>query len=236
MNDTVKSATLSELATEIFLLALGMRNRANGAEVSTLHQGALKLFAEFEQKCRAERMDPDDIAAAKYALAAFVDETALNLEWPGRDHWGDDPMQLHFFGTYLAGEGFFERLEKLRAQEKPRRDVLEVYHLCLAYGFKGKYGIAETERLQALKKGLQSDLERGQSVDLGDLSPHCRLPDGPSRSTDKIPRWFVFLCLALLVACLLLYFGFFINTRFQVNKKLQDQAALTTSEPWDRCN
>ncbi len=237
MDETVKSASLSELATEILLLALGMRNRANLAEVNALHQGALRLFDEFEHGAKTQKMDPDDIAAAKYALAAFVDETILNAEWDGRDQWGEDPMQLHFFGTYLAGEGFFEKLEALRAQEKPRKGVLEVYFLCLAYGFKGKYGLSGTERLQALKKVLQSELGPGQQEDLSDLAPHCRIPDGPSRSADKIPRWFVYLCAAVIAACLLIYVGFFISIRSQVDKKQQDQTAVFTSaEPSDRCS
>ena len=236
MDESAKSVTLSELATEIFLFALGMRNRANMAESSTLHQGVLKLFDEFEQKAKAQKIDPDDIAAAKYALAAFVDETVLSAEWPGRDQWGEDPMQLHFFGTYLAGEGFFEKLEVLRAQEKLRRGSLEVYYLCLAHGFKGKYGIVGTERLQALKKVLQSELERGQAEDQKDLSPHWRLADGPSRTADKLPRWFVYLCAAVLVACLLLYIVFFIHIRTEASKVQRGRAtaALTSSVPLDR--
>lgn len=228
MDDVDGAITLSELATEIFLFALGMRTRADEAEFNAVYPGALRLFEEFERSAKAHKKDQEDIAAAKYALAALVDEVVLSSGWHGREQWADDPLQLRFFGTYLAGEGFFERLDTLRALEKTSADVLEIYYLCLVLGFKGKYGISGAERLQALKKVVQSELERGQSAEPKELSPHWQLKDGPEAQADRLPRWLVYACAAVLAACLLLYVGLYISIRVEAGKVQPTQAAALT--------
>jgi type VI secretion system protein ImpK len=218
MDEAAKTASIAELATEIFVFALGMRDRAGQAEYSAVYPGALRLFEEFESRAKAEKADPDEIAAVKFALAAFVDEVILSAEWPGRDQWGDDPLQLHFFGTYLAGEGFFQKMDELRAQGKARAGALEVFYLCLVLGFKGKYGVAGEERLQALRKVVQGELEHAQSGIPRELSPHWQLADGPAPHANTLPRWFVYACAAVLVVCLMLYAVLFFSLRSEAGK------------------
>jgi type VI secretion system protein ImpK len=225
MDDLNTAAKLSELATDIFLFAIGMRDRASGAEFNSVYSGALKLFEEFEQKAKMQRVDAEDVTAAKYALAAFVDEIALSCNWPGKEQWADDPLQLHFFGTYLAGEGFFEQLEALRAPEKARAGALEIYYLCLVMGFRGKFGISGIERLQALRKVAQNELEQGQAKEMKELSPHWRVMEGPESHADRLPRWFVYTCAAVLAACLLLYVALFISIRVEAGRMQQTQEA-----------
>jgi len=199
------ATSLTDLATEISLFALGMHDRASASQFSSVHTGALKLLDEFESKAKAQKFDPADIADSKYALAAFVDEVVLNADWAGREDWAEDPLQLHYFGTYLAGEAFFEKLERLRSQAKIRSDVLRLYYQCLLLGFKGKYGIANREILEALKKSIQSTLESELPVDLRQLCPHWQPADKPQPQTDKLPRWFLYLSLGVVAACALLY-------------------------------
>jgi type VI secretion system protein ImpK len=225
MDDVTGPVTLPELATEIFLFALGMRSRADKAEFNAVHAGALRLFEEFERRAKTQRKDPEETAAAKYALAALVDEVVLSSDWPGREQWADDPLQLRFFGTYLAGEGFFERLDALRTTEKTSADVLEIYYLCLLLGFKGKYGISDVERLQALRKVVQNELERAQSEDPKGLAPHWQVTDGPDPQADRLPRWLVYACAAVLAACLLLYVGLFISIRVEAGRAQPAKAA-----------
>jgi type VI secretion system protein ImpK len=234
MDEAAKTARIAELATEVFVFALGMRDRAGQAEYSAVYQGALKLFDEFESRAKAEKANPDDIADVKFALAAFVDEVVLSSEWGGRDQWGDDPLQLHFFGTYLAGEGFFQKLDELQTQGKTRADALEVYYLCLVLGFRGKYGVTGEERLQALRKVVQSELERGQAKDPKEISPHWQIVDGPAPQANRLPRWLVYACLAVLAVCLLLYAILFINMRSEAGKMQRSQVTellLDTGNP-----
>ena len=175
MTEPQKTPNLSELSGDIFLLVLGFRERADSLDYNTLNQGVMVLFEEFERKAKALRFDPDDISDSKYALAAFVDEAILRSQWTGREQWADNPLQLQLFETYLAGEGFFEKLETLRSRGESAADVLEIYYLCLVLGFEGKYGIEGPERLSALAKLIHDELIRYRPTDLRSVSPHWKV-------------------------------------------------------------
>jgi type VI secretion system protein ImpK len=213
MPDPPKSPTLAELASEIFLLVPSFRERADLVDFDTLSQGVLALFEEFDRNAKALKIDPEDIAAAKYALAAFLDEAILRSQWPGKERWADNPLQLQLFETYLAGEGFFEKLDALRGRGEAAAEVIEIYHLCLALGFEGKYGIEGTERLQALARVIQDELRRFRPVDLKNVSPHWKIVESPRHAADKLPRWLIYACAAVVAVCILLYIAFFIDIR-----------------------
>jgi len=233
MEEHARAATLTELSNEIFLFVLGLRDRADLVDFEVLHKGALRLFDDFEQKARTLRADPDDVADARFALAACVDEAVLRSSWPGKERWADYPLQLQFFDTYLAGEGFFERLDDLRAKENTSTEVLEVYLLCLVLGFKGKYGIEGAEQLKALVRVLRDELERSRSEKPGELSPHWAVMDGPASTTDKLPRWLIYTCATVIIVCVLIYFGFFISIQLgsgDVEENLKTASSLQNLE------
>lgn len=215
MEETTDTPRIVDLATEIFLLGLGVRRREGNGEADSevLRKGALGLFDELEQNARAERMDPEDVSAAKFALAAFVDEMVLSSGWPGREQWADEPLQLLFFDTSLAGAGFFDRLDELRARDGTSPDVLGVYYLCLALGFKGKYGVEGSERLQALVKVLRDELERALPSGPTEISPHWKAAEEAEQEADRLPRWLVYTSFAVIAVCILIYLGLFVDVR-----------------------
>lgn len=225
MAESHKAPNLSDLSGNILLLVLGFRERADSFDFNNLYQGVLTLFKEFDQKARALKIDPDDINDSKYALAAFVDEAILRSQWDGREQWADNPLQLQLFETYLAGEGFFEKLETLRSRGESAVDVLEIYYLCLVLGFEGKYGIEGAERLSALAKLIHDELIRYRPADPLTVSPHWKVVDGPTRESNKLPRWLIYTCAAVIVLCFLLYIGFFIGIRSAAGDLQNDHAA-----------
>ncbi len=213
MAEPRKAPTLAELASDIFLLVLGFRERAVSIDFNTLHRGALALFEEFDHKAKALKIDSEDIAASKYALVAFVDEAVLRSQWAGKEQWADNPLQLQFFETYLAGEGFFENLAKLRARGEAAAEIIEIYYICLLLGFEGKYGVEGSERLEALAKVIQDELERLRPSELKNVSPHWKIADSPAPAASRLPRWLIYTCTAVIACCVLLYIGFFIDIR-----------------------
>jgi type VI secretion system protein ImpK len=110
---------------------------------------------------------PDDYLAAKFAVCAFVDEAILLSDWEGRDRW--KPFQRRFFNTYNAGEEFFKLLGALLPD---RREVREVFGLCLAMGFTGKYFEGPDEELGAIKEENVSFL-LGSDMDEFGLNELC---------------------------------------------------------------
>lgn len=221
------TTTLTGLATEVSLFALGMHDRAQAAQFASVHAGAIKLLDEFEAKAKAQKFETSDIADAKFALAAFIDEVVLNADWAGREDWAENPLQLQYFGTYLAGEGFFEKLDGLRAQAKSRGDVLRLYYQCLLLGFKGKYGMASAEILEALKKSVQSTLESAYPAESLALSPRWQPTDKPRPQTDKLPRWFLYTSLGVVAACALLYVVLFFVLKIKEQSGPPAHAAIS---------
>lgn len=225
MSEPQNTPTLAELSEDIFLLVLGFRDRADSIEYGSLHQGVLKLFEEFDRKARNLKFDSEDIADSRYALAAFVDEAILRSQWPGKEQWADNPLQLEMFETYLAGEGFFEKLDTLRARGESVAEILEIYYLCLALGFEGKYGMEGSERLTALAKVVHDELNRFRPATQKVVAPNWKAVDGPVKETSQLPRWLIYTCAAVILLCILFYIGFFIRIRSVAGDLQKPQAA-----------
>ncbi len=117
-----------------------------------------------------------DVHDMAYALVALADEMALSLSESVRRFWMGNLLQLKYFNENVAGEGFFQRLEAMRRD--PRKvEVVEVYYLCLLFGFQGKYAIRGGEiELMNLIETLRVELS--QALDIPDeLSPSAERPD-----------------------------------------------------------
>jgi type VI secretion system protein ImpK len=85
-------------------------------------------------------------------------------------------LQLHYFHENVAGVAFFTRLEGIR--KDPRRtDVLRVYYLALAFGFRGKHAVRGGElELFNLTEALHRELSRGRRFESEVLSPQGERP------------------------------------------------------------
>lgn len=84
---------------------------------------------------------------AQYVMAALADETMLlRVNWDGRMIWQDRLLETALFGTRVAGERVFERLDALLA-DGPRAssDLATIYLVALALGFRGRCWRAEDD-------------------------------------------------------------------------------------------
>jgi type VI secretion system protein ImpK len=78
----------------------------------------------------------DDYDLARFAVCAWIDEAILRSLWGEKGLWLKDQLQRLYYNTTDAGEEFFDRLTVLGLHQ---REVREVYYLCLALGFSGRY-------------------------------------------------------------------------------------------------
>lgn len=170
------------------------------------------LLRDFENRALRLNYGQAEVKHAQYALCALVDEIILLSELPVKDEWLGRPLQMQFFDDVSAGEEFYNRLDQLRlARTKTAADVLEVYHLCLALGFRGKYGNPKgQERVQVLLQGLANDICAARDTTAqAPLSPHGlandQLPASavPSSLLRRAPVWAV--PLGVLVVVLAVY-------------------------------
>ncbi|MBX3231380.1 MAG: type IVB secretion system protein IcmH/DotU [Labilithrix sp.] len=128
------------------------------------------LLEDMERKATELGIQKRDLDDAKYAIVAFIDEQLFRARWAGRQEWMLEPLQLLYFNENTAGEGFFERLDALE-RDPARVHVLEVYYLCLALGFQGKYAVRGGDGLGAVTDRIVGILAR--ATPRGDtLSPH----------------------------------------------------------------
>lgn len=78
---------------------------------------------------------------ARYAIVALADELLINEPWQYRQWWQHNLLEEAVHGTYVAGEEFFRRAERILTERRTMeyREVARVYLLCMQLGFRGQY-------------------------------------------------------------------------------------------------
>jgi type VI secretion system protein ImpK len=141
-----------------------LNHRFRGAIDEVLRRAAVLGFSH---------QDAQDMG---YALVSLIDELVLNKPESYRQFWMGNPLQLHYFNETGAGDGFFTRLAAIR-KDPHRSEVLQVYYLCMLFGFQGHYRIRGSAlELRTLIDAVQKDLERAKPFNFDVLAPHGERP------------------------------------------------------------
>jgi type VI secretion system protein ImpK len=140
-----------------------------------------------EHEARSRGCSADDVRQVVFAVVAFLDESVLSSGNPVFANWPRLPLQAELFGHQLAGEVFFQELQKtLTRNESPETaDLLEVYSLCLLLGFKGRY--AAGGDLRSIMMAIQEKIRRIRGP-IGPLSPRGAIPADAVRLSQS-DRW-----------------------------------------------
>ncbi|MBA5608408.1 DotU family type IV/VI secretion system protein [Duganella sp. FT3S] len=175
------------------------------ADEATFKEKVHGFLAEFDREARKLRASGDDIDAAKYAFCAAMDEVIHNSRLAMRAPWRHRPLQLILFGDHLAGEHFFDRLEALRSKGGGRLQSLQVFHLCLLLGFKGKYANEPSDKLSYLTARLGEEIAHIKGKSRG-FAPQAERPDEIiNKLRGEVPLWALSMVFA--VAALSIYLG-----------------------------
>ncbi|HEX7239600.1 MAG TPA: DotU family type IV/VI secretion system protein [Longimicrobiaceae bacterium] len=171
---------LALLLQEAFTAAIRLRSQRQVVADAALFRGQVKqLLAATDHDARRLGYDAGHVRLAIYAYIAFLDESVLNSGQPAFASWPRQPLQEEVFGDHMAGETFFRNLEELlgRQDSEDVADVLEVYHLCLLLGFRGRYAGGERGGAEGLAAAAQDKVRRVRGG-AGPLSPAWALPQG----------------------------------------------------------
>jgi type VI secretion system protein ImpK len=185
---------LDGLCTDLFLIVIRMRESEDLGAPAALAKLIRFYINLFDKNCTVIGMPQEDIAVAKYAIVALLDETVLSIAGPCRDHWISSPLQLELFGDNIAGEEFYRKLDKLLVEPEKMREVLEVYYLCLSLGFEGKYKIGNKQERDRIIDNVGRTLQRTLKARSPGLSPHGRrilAALSTRRGGRLIPLWMV---------------------------------------------
>ena len=126
-------------------------------------------LATMMDRARSAGVTTDDILESQYALVALLDEVIVRAPWAGQGEWRIKPLQLLRFNENTAGENFFRRLATLEGQPH-RVHVLQIYYLCMAVGFQGRFAFTQGEGLAATYDRVGSRVAEGCAPDV--ISPH----------------------------------------------------------------
>lgn len=213
---------LLQCATVIFNQSEIFYHAERGATLmENFREKILELFDQFECAAFEKQIPTATAQQAKYALAAFFDELVLSSAWPGRFQWMGTPLQLQFFGEHLAGENFFQRLQILRQNPQTNIDLLEIFFLCLQFGFEGMYRLRGLEHLLTLQVDLHSQIEMVRGVVEPILSP-AGLPKQNivTNVGARLPYWAIVSMTAALI--FFIFLGFTVTIDRQANIALKN--------------
>jgi type VI secretion system protein ImpK len=164
-----------------------------------------------DQEARKRAYTSEQSRLAIFATVAFLDESILNLQQPVFSQWPRKPLQEELFGVHIAGEIFFNNVQRMLGERDSHdvADVLEVYQLCMLLGFRGRYGLAGQGELRNVIDSINEKIARIRGL-APDLSPNWMIPPGAVRVASADPwvkrlMWAAIGCFALLV----LLFGVF---------------------------
>ena len=198
---------LQEVLTAIVRLRSN-RQAVSDANSFRIHmREALKLA---DQEARKRGYNGDAIQLAVFAVVAFLDESILNSRNPLFADWPRKPLQEELFGTHMAGEVFFQNLQKLLGQTDSQElaDLLEVYYLCVLLGFGGRYSMGNKGDLRSIMDAVGEKIRRVRGYS-PDLSPAWMLPNEtpPSRSDPWVKRLGIIaaVCAGLMVLLFVVY-------------------------------
>jgi len=185
----------------IFGSAFAAGEIGRGLSATALSEQLQSLLERFSRSPEAREVPPDELAQARFALVAWLDEVILRSSWPGRDEWAGQPLQLRLFRTNRAGNEFFAHLAALRPEWLGAR---EIFLLVLSLGFEGQYHDQPAERRAVMLQQLDT-LRAARQVTELDRERYLTPPayaveiDLPARGGGFVLRALVGIALGLAV-------------------------------------
>ena len=175
---------------EVFTAVVRLRyQRQAVSDAETFRAQMRQALRVAEQEARSRGSSAEDVKQVIFAVVAFLDESVLTSRNPVFVNWPRLPLQAELFGHQLAGEIFFQELQKSlnRSDSQETADLLEVYYLCMLLGFKGRY--AAGGDLRSIMAATQEKIRRIRGP-IGALSPRGAIPSDTVRmvQTDRVSR------------------------------------------------
>ena len=173
------------------------------------------LIGKSQDSFQRSRLPQDDFDLARFAVFAWIDEAILSSGWQEKGKWQGEQLQRTYYETTDGGELFFDKLNQLSPSQN---QVREVYYLCLALGFTGRYCNPGDEFLLEQLKNSNLKLVGGgfdpQQLEQTSLFPEAYLQDtGINREVKSQSRFSLGLAAAV-VSPVLLYGVLFFIYRF----------------------
>ncbi len=138
-------------------------NRQSVTDATSFRNQVKSAIGAAETEATRRGYSTEDVRLGTFAVVAFLDESILNSQNPAFADWPRMPLQEELFGVHVAGEMYFQCINKLLAKNDSPivADVLEIFALCLALGYRGRFSLSGQEGVRTV---LNSILEKMQRI------------------------------------------------------------------------
>jgi len=194
---------------EVLTIVVRVRyNRQAVTDANSFRAEMKKHLRVAEQRARSRNYSEEDVKRVIFAVVAFLDESVLSSRNPTFADWPRLPLQAELFGNQMAGEIFFQELQKIlnRQDANEVADLLEVFGLCILLGFKGRYAAGGSGDLRAMQMAVQEKIHRIRGSS-GALSPRGMIPADAVRLVQSDPWVRRLLIAAIATTAITVVFG-----------------------------
>ena len=216
---------LIEAANPILAAVPQIRHALRHPDPATLRARLREQISKFETNARAAGIPDADIDCARYAVCALLDDAASATPW-GRD-WAGGGLLAELCQEQSGGESFFLRLDAMLARPAGHRELLQLFYVCLALGFEGRYrgGEGGRQALAQTRARLHEILSEQQGQPSFELSFRWQGAPVPMR---RVPAGIAIWSIASMCALLLggLYFAYSVSLAALSDPVARDIARL----------
>lgn len=163
IDSTARAGGLARALQEAFTVTVRLRTgRQVASDAASFRTHVKGLLAAADRDARSSGFAPDSVKRSIYAFVAFLDESVLNSAQPMFAGWASQPLQEEIFGDHMAGETFFRHVRDLLGQQDSAEvaDTLEVHHLCMLLGFRGRFGSSDRGEIASLMQEIDNKIRR----------------------------------------------------------------------------
>jgi len=185
--------TLMDLCTPIFAYAslLPSDPSAGQPDYRQFRDRVVSDLNRMLPEAAEHGIEAEDVRSASYALSFFLDTQVAQSEWTGKAQWSAEPLGIVLQQDPEGGVNFFRRLDAFGDRHKA---VKEVYLVCLALGFRGKYAEQDAATQAAQIADIRQKIVRSinpEPIDKkGELFPEAYEPaDAIEDEIPPPPTW-----------------------------------------------
>jgi len=226
--------TLLDLCTPVFGYTALLPQEESGPQpqYGKFREEILMALKRIEDEASRHGIETEDAREAVYALSLFVDGQVAESEWVVKTEWLAEPLHIVKLQDAEGGVNFFKHLEALGDRQKA---VREVYLVCLALGFRGKYAELDAEQQGAQIGEIRQKVVR--SIHPVPFEKQRELFPDAYREADPIedeipppPAWWMFASLGVAAVVLVIYVVLFFTAGRSPRKAVETITPLLSSQ------
>ena len=182
-------------ASVLLSLVAQLRATVSHSDPSGLRRQLLERISEFETLAAGAGVSAHHISAARYLLCTFIDEVVDATPWGTGGVWAQANLLQAFHDERWGGDKAFKLLERLSHDVSTNRHLLELFYVCLALGFEGRFRGVPNGRAQLdaiAERVLQSVHPAAQRQPVRTLSLHWEgVATHGNKDLTSLPLWVV---------------------------------------------